>query len=86
MKTQSPDTHPNAEKILIERYRQMSPWEKLRCVQKMNRFTWNLTLADVRERYPDADERERRLRAAARWLEADLMRKAFGWDTREKGY
>ena len=86
MKTQSPDTHPDIEKIQIEGYRRMSAAEKLRLAGELNRFAVNLILADVRRRHPDADEREVRLRAAARWLPADLMRKAFGWDPDEKGY
>jgi hypothetical protein len=64
----------------------MTPREKMRRVVELNRFGFQLTLADVRRRYPDADEREWRLRAASRFLPAELMRKAFGWDPDEKGF
>jgi hypothetical protein len=86
MKTQSPNTHPDIEKIQIEGYRRMSAAKKLRCVRDMNQFGQKLALADVRRRHPDADERECRLRVASRWLSADLMRKAFGWDPEKQGY
>jgi hypothetical protein len=43
-----------------------------------------LARADVGRRHPDADEREVRLRVASRYLDPDLIRKAFDWDPREK--
>ena len=80
------DTHPDIEKRLIEGYRKMSPGQKLRCVREMTRFGQKLALADIRRRYPEADERECQLRLASRWLDPELMRKAFGWDPKEEGY
>lgn len=86
MKTQSPDTHPDIERILIEAYRKMSMAEKFHKVQELNRTVEILAMADVRRRYPDADEYECRLRVASRRIPADLMRKAFGWDPDKEGY
>jgi hypothetical protein len=86
MKTLSPDTPPEIERILIEGYRKMTPAEKLRRVMEMHRFAEALALADIRRRHPNADERERRLRLASRWLDEETMRKVFGWDPRERGY
>ena len=86
MKTQSPDTHPDIEKIQIEGYRRMSAAEKFHKIAELNRFLDMLALADVRRRHPDADEWECRLRVASRRIPADLMKKAFGWDIAEKGY
>jgi hypothetical protein len=80
------DTHPEAEKILIEGYRRMSPQEKLRRVEEMNRALRRLAFADVRRRYPDASPREWALRVASRWIEPELMRRAFGWDPDREGY
>ena len=34
----------------------------------------------------DSSEREQALRVASRWIEPDLMARAFGWDVREVGY
>jgi hypothetical protein len=80
------DTHPEIEKILIEGYRRMPAWKKLEQVWKANEFARQLVLMDIRRRYPDADEREVRMRMASRWIPRDLMIKAFGWDPEEKGY
>lgn len=86
MKTQSIDTHPDVEKILIEAYRRMTPAEKIAKMRQLNEFASQLAFADVRQRYADAPEREVWLRVASRNIPADLMRKAFGWDPDEKGY
>jgi hypothetical protein len=86
MKTQSPDTHPKIEAMLIEAYRKMTMAEKFRKIANMNRTGDMLAMADVRSRYPDADEYELRLRVASRRIPAELMRRAFGWDPDEKGY
>lgn len=86
MKTQSPDTHPKIEAMLIEAYRKMTPQEKMRRVLDMNEFGYHLALASVRQRHPNADERECLLRIVSLYLPTDLMRKAFGWDPDEKGY
>jgi hypothetical protein len=80
------DTHPDIEKILIEGYRKMSPAEKFRRVCEMNDFARRLALADIRHRHPLADDRECQLRLASRFLNPELMKKAFGWDPEEKGY
>ena len=80
------DTHPEIEKILIEGYRKMSPAEKLARVSEMNQLLERLAAYDVRQRHPDADEREVRLRVASRRIPAELMRKAFGWDPDKEGY
>jgi hypothetical protein len=82
----SRDTSPEAERILIEGYRRMSPAQKLRQVQEAAWRMRELVLADVRRRHPNADARECALRAASRWISADLMRKAFGWDPEKEGY
>lgn len=80
------DTKPEAMAVLIEGYRKMSAEEKLRKIDELNKFLVALIEAEVRKRYPNADEREIRLRVASRWLPPELMRKAFGWDPKERGY
>jgi hypothetical protein len=80
------DTSPDAERVLIELYRRMPAWQKLRQVSELNRAVQQLALADIRRRHPHADEREQRLRLASRWLSADTMRKVYGWDPDEEGY
>ncbi len=80
------DTHPKIEAFLIEGYRKMSPAQKLERVRALTRAVQELALLDVRRRHPDADAREQALRVASRWIEPDLMVRAFGWDVREVGY
>lgn len=86
MKTQSPDTPPHIEKILIEGYRRMTLAERFHRVEELNRSLETLMCADIRRRHPNADETEVRLRLASRRIPPELMLRAFGWDVREKGY
>jgi hypothetical protein len=80
------DTHPAVEALLIEGYRRMSPAQKLERVRALTRAVQELALADIRRRHPDADDREQALRLASRWIEPELMVRAFGWDVRKEGY
>jgi hypothetical protein len=80
------DTHPKIEAMLIEGYRKMSPSQKLERVRALTRAVQEFALVDVRRRHPNADAREQALRVASRWIEPDLMARAFGWDVREVGY
>ena len=80
------DTHPKIEAILIEGYRKMSPAQKLDRVCALTQAVQELALLDVRRRHPNADAREQALRVASRWIDPELMLRAFGWDVREAGY
>lgn len=86
MKPLWPDTHPDAERVLIEGYRRMSDSEKMRCMAELVMLAKHLAAEDVRQRHPTASEREVQLRVASRWLGPELMRKAFGWDPDVEGY
>lgn len=80
------DTHPAIEAKLIEGYRRMSATEKLERVTALTQAVQQLALLDIRRRHPDADERELSLRLASRWIEPELMMRAFGWDVAKAGY
>ncbi len=80
------DTHPVIEALLINGYRKMSPSQKLERVRALTQAVQELALLDVRRRHPSADDREQALRVASRWLDPDLMVRAFGWDVRKAGY
>jgi hypothetical protein len=87
MKTLSLDTPPEIEEIVLERYRQMSPFEKLMQVFELNQMAQQMAALRIQAQYgPDLSERELRLRLAALWLDRDLMIEAFGWDPEIKGY
>ena len=87
MKTQSDDTPPEIEERLLEGYRRMTPWEKLRQVFELNRMAQQMAAMRIQAQYgPNLSERELRLRLAALWLDRETMIEAFGWDPEEKGY
>ncbi len=86
MRTQSPDTHPEIEAILVEACRRMTGAQKLANVRALNQAGQRLQLAYLRRRYPEADEHELTMRLASRSLGPELMRKAFGWDVEAEGY
>ncbi len=71
MKTQSPDTPPEIEEILVEGYRCMTPFEKLWQVFELNRMAQTMAAMRIQAQYgPDLSERELRLRlAACGWTE-----------------
>ena len=77
------DTDPRIEAMMIEGYRRMSPAEKLRKVEEMNEAVLQLAAAQIHKEHPGIDNRELRLRLASRWLDRDLMIRAFGWDPEE---
>lgn len=83
--TQSPDTSEAVDRLLMERYRKMTPSDKLRMVTELNQTVEAMALAGLRQRYPDAPERELRLRLAAIRYGRELVIKAFGWDPDEQG-
>jgi hypothetical protein len=85
-RTQSSDTSPEAERILIEAYRRMPPWEKVRRVSEMTRACVELALAGIRARHPGATEQEVRLRLAALRLDRETMVRVFEWDPEKEGY
>lgn len=87
MKTLSPDTPPEVEEILIERYRRMTPFERLMQVWELNRLAQQMAAMRIQAQYgPDLSERELRLRLAALWLDRETMIEAFGWDPEIEGY
>ncbi len=80
------DTSPEAEAVLIEGIRRMTPAEKIAMVRSLTRRVISTARSGVVRRHPDASDREVDLYLASRWLDPDLMLRAFGWDVRSKGY
>lgn len=85
-RTQSSDTSLEVERLLIEAYRRMPPWEKAGRVREMADALEALALAGIAARHPQATEHERRLRSAALRLDRETMMCAFGWDPVVHGY
>lgn len=84
--TQSSDTTREIEEFLFAAYRRMSSSEKLARIGALGEMVESVALAGLRARYPEADERELRLRLAARQIPRELMVAAYGWDPEVEGY
>lgn len=80
------DTSPEAEKILIAGYRQMTPQQKLQRVTALTQAVQKLALARILKQYGEISEHEQRLRLAALWLDRGTMIKVFQWDPEREGY
>ena len=74
------DTHPEAEAVLIQCARRMTPGQKFRQVRGLIRFSRAAALSGLRSRHPHASEDELRLRLGSLVWGAEAMRRAYGWD------
>ena len=78
------DTSAVIERLQIERWRHMSAAEKAAIVSGLTQAVYDLALAGVRHRYPDASPREQFLRLAIVTLGPDLAPRAYpeiaAWD------
>ena len=72
------DTSPEAWKVFIDLQRKLSPAEKLQQAFEWSEFIRRLAEAGLRQRYPNADDREIFLRTARINLGSDLFRKVYG--------
>ncbi|HEY5915675.1 MAG TPA: hypothetical protein VJA21_34245 [Verrucomicrobiae bacterium] len=78
MRTQSRDTNPEAERVLIELLRQAPAWRKLRMVDDTNRSVKALLMAGLRQRFPHDSPAMLRRRLADLWLGPELSAAAYG--------
>ncbi len=78
MTTLSPDTHPEIERLQVQRLRQMPPWRKMALVGEMSRTVRTLALAGLRQRHPDDTSAQRQRRLADLLLGPDLAAKVYG--------
>ncbi len=78
MRTQSPDTSPEAERVLIELLRRTPPWRRLQLADQMSRTARELSMAGLRMRFPGAGEAELRRRFADIHLGPELAARVYG--------
>ena len=78
MRTLAADTHPEAERVLIELWRRASPARKMGMILSANRTARVLALTGLRERYPHESPARLRRRLADLWLGPELAAKAYG--------
>jgi hypothetical protein len=71
------DTSPEIERLQIDRWRQMSPAQKAAIASGLTRAVYDLALAGVRLRHPQAPAREHFLRLALITLGSDLASRAY---------
>ena len=79
-RTQSPDTHPDAERVQFDIWRRMTSEQKLDIVFSLMAATRRQAELGIRERHPDASDREVQLRLFSTWLDRDTMIRAYGFD------
>lgn len=73
-----PDTHPQAEAVLIRMLREAPSWRKLEMVDQLNQSVKLLALTGLKTRYPDESETQLRRRLADLLLGEELALKAYG--------
>jgi hypothetical protein len=78
VRTLAEDTHPEAERVLLELLRRASPARKMAMVLDANRTARLLALVGLRERNPGDSPARLRRRLADLWLGPDLAAKAYG--------
>jgi hypothetical protein len=80
------DTSIEAETLLFDHYGSLEVHEKTEIIADLNGQMDRIALVGIRERHPDASEREQHLRLAALKYGRELMVKAFGWDPELQGW
>ncbi len=85
-RTQSRDTSAEIERRQIEAWRAMNSAQKLAIVSQLTLAAEELACAGIRERHPNATQREIELRLGALRLDRDTMIRVFGWDPEKQGY
>ena len=84
--SQMNDIPLNIQKKIVEGYRKMPPWEKMKRVSELNKAVQQLALLRIRKQYGDIPEQEQKLRLASLWLDREIMIRVFDWDPEKEGY
>jgi hypothetical protein len=59
--------------------RRMTPTQRVQRAISLTILSHSFALAEIRRQHPDEDDRAHRLRLAARYIDPQTMRAAFGW-------
>ncbi len=76
--TLSPDTDPEAEKVLFEILGRMPAWRKIQLIDDANRTGRELALAGLRQRHPEAGPEELKRRLFGLMLGEELASLVYG--------
>ena len=82
----SADTSPEAETAYFAILRKMPAGERVLAAARMTLAVNAFALAGIRQRYPQADEREQFLRLAVLRLGRQVTIDVYGWDSEKQGY
>jgi hypothetical protein len=82
----SADTDPRAEAVMVEILRRMTPTQRLRRSFELRHSVLRLARSRILREHPNASPREVRLRLASLWLDAETMRRVWGWDPEIEGF
>lgn len=85
MRPLSPDTTTEAQEVQFELLRRMPSWKRLALTCELIQAARKMMLADLRRRFPQADDEELRRRLIARLLTRDEVISAYGFDPEEIG-
>ena len=80
------DTAPAIRRKMDEYYRSLEPWQRFAIVRELNRRVDEIALVGFRERHPEDDDQQLRLRLAALKHGPELVSKAFGVPVESLGY
>ena len=86
MTTLSCDTHPRAEAVMIEILRRMTPAQRLQRSFALRDAAQGLARSRILVEHPGASPHEVQMRLASLWLDAETMRRVWGWDPDVEGY
>lgn len=78
-----PDVSEEEEERLIEEARNMPVWKKVEQIVALTKASRENKIAELREIYPQASDRELELRLAAILYGPELIKEAFGWDPKD---
>jgi hypothetical protein len=79
-RSQSVDTPEEIDRMLFQRYRQMTPGESIERVWELNEWAWERARSGFRRQFPSASERDIELRLAALKHGPQLVARALGRD------
>lgn len=80
------DTTSDVQQIHFELMRRLPGWKRLMLAFELTQALRELTLADIRHRFPGASDEEVRRRFIARVLPRNDVIRAYGFDPREENY
>ena len=82
----SNDTSGLVENMQVELWREMSPVSKLQAVRSLTESALQLSLAGIRQRFPEATESECKIRLARLTLGPELAERVYPGSSKLSGY